>query len=54
MEKIVAANLKMNMSLDDTDNYIRKLKNRNHGIVVFPSSIYLSKFLDNEIGRAHV
>lgn len=48
MGKIVAANLKMNMTLDETKDYITKLNGlfSDLRVILFPTSIYIPYFLN--------
>lgn len=47
MEKIVAANLKMNMTLEETNKYINEIGNiNNKNLIIFPSSLYLPFFVN--------
>lgn len=46
--KLVVGNFKMNLTLSEINEYIDYFKNKNYPNVVFaPSSIYLSKFVEN-------
>lgn len=46
--KLVVGNFKMNLTLNEVNEYIDYFKNKNYPNVVFaPSSIYLSKFVEN-------
>lgn len=49
MGKIVAANFKMNMTLDETKDYIIKLNElfSDSRVILFPTSIYIPYFLNN-------
>lgn len=49
MEKIIIANQKMNMTLDDTKGFIDGLMKANFNYVVFPSSIYIPYYVDKGI-----
>lgn len=48
MEKIVAANLKMNMTFNEIQEYIEKIKEygNNKNFIVFPTSMYIPYFLN--------
>ena len=57
MEKIVAANLKMNFTINEVKEYIEEInKQDNNNYIVFPSSLYLSNFLENsfEVGSQNI
>lgn len=46
--KLVVGNFKMNLSLDEVNEYIEFFKDKRYDNVIFaPTSIYLSKFIDN-------
>lgn len=47
MEKIIIANHKMNLDLNDVNNYLEKLKNYKDKFIVFPSNIYLPYFINS-------
>lgn len=48
--KLVVGNFKMNLTLPEVNEYIDYFKNKNYPNVVFaPSSIYLSKFVENNL-----
>ena len=48
MSKLVLANLKMYQSTKESvDDYINKLKEVKDKFIVFPSTIYLEKFIRN-------
>ena len=48
--KLVVGNFKMNLTLSEVNEYINYFKNKNYPNVVFaPSSIYLSKFVENNL-----
>ncbi len=48
--KLVVGNFKMNLTLSEVNEYIDYFKNKNYPNVVFaPSSIYLSKFVENNL-----
>ena len=47
MEKIVIANLKMNLNLEEVKNYIEKIKNKK--VIICPTAIYATYFIENEI-----
>lgn len=49
MEKIIALNHKMNMEKDQIDEYINSLKKLDLNIIVFPTSIYAQKFINEKI-----
>lgn len=46
MEKIIALNHKMNMSYDETKEYINELKKIDLNPIVFPTAIYAKEFVD--------
>ena len=50
MEKIVAANLKMNFTLKEVEQYINELKQQDNSnnFIIFPSSLYLENFVNND------
>lgn len=48
MEKIIALNHKMNMSYDETKEYINELKKIDLNPIVFPTAIYAKEFIDNK------
>ena len=53
MEKIVVANMKMNLHMDDINNYLNEFKKYDtSGLIFCPPSIYLPYFLNNnyEVG----
>lgn len=53
MEKIIVANMKMNLHFDEINNYLNEFKNYNtSGLVFCPPSIYLPYFLNSnyEVG----
>lgn len=57
MEKIVAANLKMNFTINEVKEYIEEIsKQDNRNYIVFPSSLYLSDFVNNtfEVGSQNI
>lgn len=46
--KLVVGNFKMNLTLDEVNDYINYFKDKKFDNVIYaPSSIYLSKFIDN-------
>lgn len=48
--KLVVGNFKMNLTLSEVNEYIDYFKNKNYPNVVFaPSSIYLSRFVENNL-----
>ncbi len=47
MEKIIVANHKMNMTLQDTQEYIKVLKNASFKPIICPTSIYAKIFIDS-------
>ena len=48
--KLVVGNFKMNLTLEEVNEYINYFKGKNYPNVVFaPSSIYLSKFVENNL-----
>lgn len=49
MEKIIALNHKMNMEQKQIDEYINSLKKLDLNVIVFPTSIYAQKFINEDI-----
>jgi len=49
MEKVIVLNHKMNMDYNEIKQYIKLLKQIDLNPIVFPTSIYLSKFIENGI-----
>lgn len=49
MEKIIIANHKMNMSLDETKKFIKEIKKANFKHIIFPSSLYLPYYTEEGI-----
>lgn len=49
MEKIIALNHKMNMEQSQIDEYINSLKKLDLNVIVFPTSIYAQKFINEDI-----
>ena len=48
--KLVIGNFKMNLTLDEVNNYIDYFKDKNYPNVIFsPSNIYLMKFIENNM-----
>lgn len=47
MQKIIMANHKMNLNLNDIHEYLKKLQNYKKNIIVFPTSIYLPYFIND-------
>ena len=45
-KKIIIGNTKMNLTLDEIKNYIRKMENYNKDFIICPSSLYAAYFLD--------
>lgn len=46
MEKIIVANHKMNLDIDGVNEYLEKLKSVKHEFIVFPTSIYIPYFIN--------
>lgn len=49
MEKIIALNHKMNMEQNQIEEYIESLKKLDLNVLVFPTSIYAQKFINEDI-----
>lgn len=49
MEKVIIANQKMNMTLDETQEFIRGLLKANFNYVICPSSIYIPYYVNKKI-----
>ena len=48
--KLVVGNFKMNLTLSEVNEYINYFKDKNYSNVIFaPTSIYLSKFVENNL-----
>ena len=48
--KLIVGNFKMNLLIDDINNYLKELSNQDFFNVVYcPSYIYLSNFIDNNL-----
>lgn len=52
MEKMIIANQKMNLTLDDVKHYIEVIKNTKLNVVIAPTSIYVPYFIENGISVA--
>src|SRR5574344_2130295 len=50
---IVIGNMKMNLTLDEIKDYIKKFK-KNDNVVICPTSIYIPYFLDYNVGIQNV
>ena len=48
MEKMIIANLKMNLNYDEIKSYVENMKNTNNkNVIIIPTSIYVPYFLNN-------